>query len=100
MNRRLAKLLYKILSAYGVLINYQTVEKAFLFHPEYPSIKCISDVLDSWKVKHVVVKLTMEKLRALDVPVISFLKKGEYIWITRITDSAVYYWNATKKEKK
>jgi hypothetical protein len=30
-------------------------------------MQCISDALDEWKVKNVVLNLTMEKLRALDV---------------------------------
>ena len=91
----LANLLYRILKAYGVPITEHTIKETILTHPEFPSLQCISDALDSWKVKHVVIKLSLEKLRALDVPAFSHLKKNEFVWITCISDLKVHYWSAT-----
>ena len=54
MTNQLAGLLFKILKAYGVSITYSSIEQEVSLHPEYPSIQCISDVLDGWKVKNVV----------------------------------------------
>jgi len=54
-------------------------------------MQSISDALDFWKVKHTVMQLTLEKLRALDAPVIAYLKKNEFVWVTQITDSHVHY---------
>ncbi len=87
-------LLFKVFKAYGVSITQHTLERTIATHPEYPSMRCISDALDSWKIKHVVMKLSWEKLRALGIPVIAHLKRGEYAWITQITDSKVCYWSA------
>ena len=103
MNNNITKLLYKALKAYDIPITYRTIEQMLKTHPEYPSMQSISDALDSWKVKHIVLKLTLEKLRILDVPVISYLKrqkktKEEYIWITKVTDTKVHFRNAPGKE--
>ena len=100
MSNLFPKFLFKILKAYDVSITRHTIENTILTHPEYPSMQCISDALDSWKVKHAVAKLSLEKLRTLDVPAIAYLNRGEYVWITRITDSNVYHWSASGKGKK
>jgi len=79
MSNYLTKLLFKVLKAYNVSVTYRTIEREVNTHPKYPSMQCISDALDGWKVKNVVMNLTVEKLHALDVPVIAHLKKGELI---------------------
>jgi len=99
MNNQIAKLLFKVLKAYGILITRNTIEHAINMHPEFPSMRSISDALDSWKIKHQVMKLTMEKLYALDVPVIAQMKRNDYVWVTQITDSNVHFWDASNKEK-
>ena len=99
MTDNITKLLFKALKAYNIPITYRTIEQAVKTHPEYPSMQSISDALDSWKVKHVVLKLTLEELQVLDVPVIAPLRKREYIWLTRLTDSKVHYWSVSGKEK-
>ena len=99
MSIPLVKLLIKAMKAYEVPITHKTVEQTVLTHPEFPSMQSISDAFDSWKVKHVVLKLTLEKLRTLDVPVISSLNNSEYIWINKVTDKEVHYWGASDKEK-
>lgn len=99
MSNNLAKLFYKVFKAYNVSITKHTIEKTIGTHPEYPTMQSISDALDSWKIKHVVLKLSLEKLRTLDVPVIAHLKRNNYIWITQITDSKVRFCSASGKEK-
>lgn len=98
MTDNLAKLLHSVFKVYGVSIRQRTIEQAVLPHPDYPSMRCISDALDSWKVKHVVMRVSLEKLQVLAVPVIACLHKGECIWVTRITDTKVYFWKASGKE--
>jgi ABC-type bacteriocin/lantibiotic exporter with double-glycine peptidase domain len=99
MSNPLAKLLFKVLRAYDVLVTYHTIEQTILTHPEYPSMQCISDALDRWNVQHVVMKLTFDKLRALNVPVLAHLKKGEYVWVTQITNSKVQFVHTSGREK-
>ena len=99
MSNYLTKLLFKVLKAYNVSVTYRTIEREVNTHPKYPSMQCISDALDGWKVMNVVMNLTVEKLHALDVPVIAHLKKGEFIWVTQVTDSNVQYWSANGNEK-
>jgi len=74
MQENILKLLMKILKIYGIQVSHQSIEQTILTHPAYPSMQCISDALDGWQVKHVVLNLTMEKLRALEVPVLAHLR--------------------------
>jgi len=99
MTDHISILLLKVLKAYGVTITQHTIKRTILSHPDYPSMRCISDAFDKWRIKHVVVKLPLEKLRLLDVPVISYLKKGEYVWVTQITEKNVHFFKSTGKEK-
>ena len=69
------KLLFKVLKSYGISITQRTIERDIAMHPCYPSVRCISDAFDEWKIKHIVVKISLEKLRALVIPVIVHLKK-------------------------
>lgn len=91
MSNYLVELLSRLLKSYGIKITTHTIEQTILTHPEYPSMQCISDALDSWKVKHVIMKLTLEKLKALDISVIAHLKKNEFVWVKQVTDSKVYF---------
>ena len=72
MRDTIPKLFREIVRIYGIPISYQSIERTFFTHPDYPSMQSVSDALDSWKVKHVVVRLSLDKLRALD----AHLKRG------------------------
>ena len=99
MANHISKLLLKALNDYGIKMTYNTIAQTILTHPAYPSMQCISDALDGWKIKNVVMELTTEQLRALNVPVIAHLNKGVFIWITQVTDTQVHYWSVTEKQK-
>ena len=99
MSNYLSEFLFKILKKYDVSVTYGAIDHEVNTHPEYPSMQCISDIFDCFKVKNVVMKLSLEELCSLKVPIISHLKKGEFIWITQITDSKVYFWNSLCKKK-
>ena len=99
LQESVSKLVYRVLKAYDIPITYHTVDQTLRMHPEYPSVQSISDAFDIWKVKHVVAKLTIEKLRALDVPVIAHLKRGDYVWVTQITDTKVHFLSSSGKGK-
>ncbi len=99
ISSHIVNLLSKVLTIYKVPVSFRTIERVILTHPGYPSMQCISDTLDSWKVKHVVMKLSLEKLRALDVPVIAHLKRGKFVWVTQVTETEVFFWNASGTKK-
>jgi len=46
-----------------------------------------------------VMQLSLEKLRALNVPVIAHLKRGEFIWVTQIDETKVVFCDSSGKEK-
>ena len=50
MSNPLSKFLSEVLGTYGTSITSRTVERDILTHPDYPSIRCISDALDGWKI--------------------------------------------------
>lgn len=52
MSDKLVKLLSKVLNAYNIPVSYHTIENVITTHPEYPSIQCISDAFDKWRIKH------------------------------------------------
>ena len=93
------KLVFKILRMYDIRVAYHTVDQTLRMHPEYPAMQSISDALDSWKVKHVVLKLSLEKLYLLGVPVMAQMKKGEYVWISQVSDTKVRFLNASGRKK-
>ncbi len=95
----IVKLISRVVKIYNIPISYCSIEQTILTHPEYPAMQCISDALDNWKMKHAVMKLSLKKLRSLDVPVIVHLKRGEYVWVIHITDSKVYYWSAIDNKR-
>ena len=66
------RLIYHIFRLCDIPVSSKAIERTLLTHPAYPSMQSISDALDSWKVKHVVVRLSLDKLRALD----AHLKRG------------------------
>lgn len=99
MSDNIAKLLFRVFREYDIPVTCDTIERSLNTHPDYPSIRSISDAMDDWKIKHVVMKLTLEKLRTLNVPVITFLKNGEYIWITKISDSNVSFQTSSGKKR-
>jgi ABC-type bacteriocin/lantibiotic exporter with double-glycine peptidase domain len=99
MSDQLSKLLYRALKEYGCLITYSAIERELKSHPDFPSMLSLSDVLDEWKVKHGVMRVTVEKLREMDVPAIAYLQNGDFIWVTQITDTKVHYWSASQKKK-
>jgi ABC-type bacteriocin/lantibiotic exporter with double-glycine peptidase domain len=105
MSNDISKLIFKVLKTYCVPITHQTIAQTVQTHPEYPNIQSISDALDKWKVKHVVLRISLEKLQELDVPVISWVKRvksswksNEYIWITQVNEVKVHFRNASGKE--
>jgi len=95
----IAKLLSNIFKAYNIQITYSTIEKVILTHPAYPSMQSISDAFDAWKIKHVVMKITIEKLQALGIPALVQMKKKDYVWVTQVTDSNVYFLTASGRKK-
>ena len=100
MTGNISRLLYKVLKLYGVAITRRTIEQTIHTHPDFPSIRCLSDALDEWRVKHVVMKLTIENLKDLGVPVLAQLKNEEYVWVSRTTENDAYVENVSNRAKK
>ena len=99
INDSLVKLMKGVVKIYNIPVSHHSIEQTMLAHPDYPSMRSISDAFDSWKVKHVVARLSIEKLRILDIPVIAHLKTGEFVWVTQITDTKVHYRSGSGRKK-
>jgi hypothetical protein len=48
--------LEQIVKQLGVNVTENTLKSAFKFHPDYPSLSTLSDVLSEWKVDNLAVK--------------------------------------------
>lgn len=84
-------LITKIIKFYHIQILSETIKDSILSHPDYPNINCISDSFDSWRIKHTVAHLSLDRLCILDIPAISSFSNGDYIWILQVTKDKVYY---------
>ncbi|MGM9774174.1 MAG: vitamin K epoxide reductase family protein [Candidatus Egerieousia sp.] len=93
------KLLSKIFATYNIKATKRGIQNTILQNPSYPTLSCVSDALDLWKVKYIIAKLTLEKLSELGIPVLSSLE-GTIIWITRITNENVYFRNVGYVKKR
>lgn len=98
MSNYLVKLLFKIIKEYSIPVTRHTIENEINTHPDSQSMQCISDALEVWKVKHLVMNLTLENLLELDLPVVAHLKRGEFLWVSRITKTNVYFWSTFEKK--
>ena len=54
------KSVFRMLKMYDIRVTYHTVDQTLRMHHTYPSFQSISDALDSWKVKYLVVKVSLE----------------------------------------
>lgn len=94
------KLVKQILHVLNVKVSDNTIRNVILTHPNYPTLSCISDAFDYWKIKHSIAKLYLYQLSGLELPtIISAISGNNLIWIIRVTDTHVLYRDANNNLK-
>ena len=68
--------LEQIVKQLGVNVTENTLKTAFKFHPDYPSLSTLSDVLSEWKVDNLAVKISPQQLQEITYPAIAHIEDG------------------------
>jgi uncharacterized membrane protein len=90
----------QLLKQLKVKVTDYTVNEAILNHPDYPSILCISDALNSWHVENTVIRTENVKLSELPLPLIAFTNtKSVFVLVTEIKDNKIFYKDDGNKSK-
>lgn len=89
--------LEKIVKKLGVNVTENTLKTAFKFHPDYPSLSTLSDVLSEWKVENLAVKISPQQLQEITFPAIAHIddgSEGYFILLQSFKNQQVTYWDS------
>lgn len=91
--------LEKIVKQLGVSVTENTLKTAFKFHPDYPSLSTLSDVLSEWKVDNLAVKISPQQLQEITFPAVALINDGReeyFVLLQNFINQQVSYWNSEK----
>lgn len=89
---------YKLLSLNNFNISSQEIKLKLNSHPEFPSVKAITDTLDDFKVENLAVKLPFNSIEKLPDQFLSVLKNGDIGLIIK-KESKLFLETPLKKTK-
>ncbi|MFC1226221.1 vitamin K epoxide reductase family protein [Pedobacter sp. BG31] len=69
--------IHNLLKTLKVTVTKTDLRKKLEQHPLYPSLLCVSDVLNYYKVENLTIRLKVEKLKNLEQPFVALLKAGD-----------------------
>lgn len=98
-SNNLAFLIKKLVALFKLKISEHTIKKSLLNHPDYPSIKSITDSFQEWNISNIVVKISVNDLSEIPYPSLAQvtnknkLLPGNYfvLLIKQIKDEITYY---------
>src|SRR5690606_16272284 len=83
--------LKNMVSALDLKVTQQALAQV-RFHPAYPSLLSLSEVLQDWGVETLAVKISIEQLKEIPLPAISHLHdSGNFIVINGCYDDKIEY---------
>jgi uncharacterized membrane protein/protein-disulfide isomerase len=88
-----------IVKRLGVNATANTLKTAFKFHPDYPSLSTLSDVLSEWKVDNLAVKISPQQLQEITYPAIAHIEdehEGYFVLLQAFENQQVSYWDSEK----
>ena len=83
----------------GINFTKNTLKNTFKFHPDYPSLSTLSDVLSEWKVDNLAVKISPQQLQEITYPAIAHLedgREGYFVLVQSFKNQQVSYWDSEK----
>ena len=89
--------LEEIAKQLGVNVTKNTLKTAFKFHPDYPSLSTLSDVLSEWKVDNLAVKISIQQLQEIDFPAIAHIEdrhEGHFVLLQSFQNQQISYWDS------
>lgn len=81
----------------GLKVTENTIKTAFKFHPDYPSLSTLSDILSEWKVDNLAVKISPQQLKEITYPAIAHLEDGRddyFVLLKKFKNQKVTYWDS------
>ena len=94
------KLITKVISNLNLPISNETIKETLMVHPLYPTLSCVSDAFDLWRIDHLIAKLSIDQINNIGAPIISSRKRDGLILITKITDRAVWFRDSNYRIKR
>lgn len=92
-------LVYQFLRSYQKL-PYSRFREEAVSHPGFPSLSCISDLLNRHNLPHIVVRTTLDKIASIGYPVIAHLRTKEFVIIRKIQQGQVYLKSCSQGQQK
>ncbi|MCF0054161.1 vitamin K epoxide reductase family protein [Dyadobacter sp. CY356] len=90
--------LSELLRSANVKITKQTLRKALLRHPHFPSLASLKDVLNECKIKTIAARGSIEKLAGLPLPALAFfnIDGGIFAPVRKVSESQVEWYHTQK----
>jgi uncharacterized membrane protein/thiol-disulfide isomerase/thioredoxin len=91
--------LEKIVKKLSLKVSESTQKTAFKFHPDYPSLSALSDILSEWQVDNLAVKISPQQLSELTFPAIAHIDdglEGYFVLLQNFENQQVTYWDSEK----
>jgi uncharacterized membrane protein/thiol-disulfide isomerase/thioredoxin len=88
-----------IIKSLGLNITEKALKNTFKFHPDYPSLSTLSDVLSEWKVNSLAVKISPQQLQEIIYPAIAHIEdggEGYFVSLQKFESQQVTYWDSEK----
>jgi protein-disulfide isomerase/uncharacterized membrane protein len=91
--------LEKIVKKLNLKVSENTLKTAFKFHPDYPSLSALSDILSEWQVDNLAVKISPQQLQEITFPAIAPIDdglEGYFVLLQNFENQQVTYWDSEK----
>ncbi len=101
-NDNTVRVVRRALRHLSINVAYNALEEGLLSHPEYPSLKSITDFLDQQRIDHVAVRLTVPELENLKMSFIAHLSNdsGQLVFVRELTrGNLVRYYDSEDKDR-
>ncbi len=93
-------LVYKLLKANGYAVNRRELKLELFSHPEFPSLKAITDTLDRIDIENIVVNIPKDSISKLPNTFMASLKNNEISLVKKNTNGLKLYTEKFKTQKK
>ncbi len=91
--------LEEIVKKLNLKVSESTLKTAFKFHPDYPSLSALSDILSEWQVDNLAVKISPQQIQELTFPAIAHIDdglEGYFVLLESFENQRVTYWDSEK----
>ena len=91
--------LEQIVQKLNLRVSENTLKNAFKFHPDYPSLSALSDILSEWQVDNLAVKISPQQMQEVTFPAIAHIDdglEGYFVLLENFENQHITYWDSEK----